>query len=154
MQSSASIDIARPIQDVYAYVSSVENMANWVDGVSNVQHVSGEPDEVGATYTSDYTYSGRTTEMTYEITAAESPNRFAVVGRGPFPFEGELLLTATPSGTRVTNSIDAGADGRFTKAMFTVFRPVMRRMMARQLGKELTILKRSLESAPPSEVAA
>ncbi|WP_338729303.1 SRPBCC family protein [Haladaptatus sp. DJG-WS-42] len=154
MQSSASIDIAQPVQDVYAYISSVENMANWVDGVSNVQHVSGEPDEEGATYTSDYTYGGRTTEMTYEITTAEPPNRFAMVGTGPFPFEGELLLTATPSGTRVTNTIEAGADGRFTKAMFTVFRPVMRRMMARQLGKELAILKRHLESASPSEVAA
>lgn len=154
MQSSASIDIDRPIQDVYAYVSSIENMANWVDGVSNVKHVAGELNEEGATYTSDYTYGERVTEMTYEITTAESPNRFAMVGTGPFPFEGELLLTATPTGTRVTNSIDAGADGRFTKAMFTVFRPVMRRVMARQLGKELAILKRALESSSSNEVTA
>nr|WP_276274990.1 SRPBCC family protein [Haladaptatus sp. QDMS2] len=99
-------------------------------------------------------YSGRTTEMSYEITAVEPPNRFAMVGTGPFPFEGELLLTATPTGTRVTNSIDAGADGRFTKVMFTVLGPLMRRLMAGQLGKELEILKGELESTPSTEATA
>ncbi|WP_276246936.1 SRPBCC family protein [Haladaptatus sp. YSMS36] len=154
MQSSASITVDRPIEDVYAYISNVENMANWADGVRNVRYVSGAENEVGATYTSEYTYSGRTTEMSYEITAVEPPNRFAMVGTGPFPFEGELLLTATPTGTRVTNSIDAGADGRFTKVMFTVLGPLMRRLMAGQLGKELEILKGELESTPSTEATA
>ncbi|MFC6991069.1 SRPBCC family protein [Haladaptatus sp. GCM10025707] len=58
MQSSASITVDRPIEDVYAYISNVENMANWADGVRNVRYVSGAENEVGATYTSEYTTAG------------------------------------------------------------------------------------------------
>ena len=153
MNASATIDIDRPIDDVFAYLADPRNMEQWVVGVSDVRAV-GDETGVGARYTSDYTYSGRTQEMTYEVTGYEEPTRYAIRGEGPFPFEGELTLEPTPMGTRVTNTIDAASDGRFTTVMFTVFAPRMRRLMAKRLTEELVALKAVTESSSTPQAAA
>ena len=146
MQASATIDIDRPVEDVFEYVSDPHNMEAWVVGVSDVTLVDEDPSRVGARFESDYTYGGRTVRMAYEVTAYDPPERYATRGEGPFPFSGELELEATPSGTRVTNRIDAASDGLFTSLMFTLLRPVARRMMARRLREELESLRSQLES--------
>ena len=153
MKSSATIDINRPIDDVFAYIADPHNMEQWVVGVTDVQTSSDRP-TAGMQYTSNYTYGGRTEAMTYVVTGFESPTRYSIRGEGPFPFEGELSLEPTATGTRVTNSIDAGSDSRFTTVMFTLFAPVMRRVMAKRLKAELVELKGELESPSRPEAPA
>jgi uncharacterized protein YndB with AHSA1/START domain len=153
LKASATIEINRPIDEVFAYVADLEHMERWVEGVSNAELVSGEPNVVGARYESDYTDGGRTTRMTYEVLAVDAPTGLAMRGEGPFPFEGELHLESTAEGTRLTNTIDAGADGRFTKVVFTVLGPLSRRMMRRQLRAELGALRRELAGETPVPVA-
>jgi len=145
MRASATIDIDRPIGDVFEYVSDPYNMETWVVGVSGVTLVDADPSRVGARFESDYTYSGRTVRMAYEVTAADPPERYATRGEGPYPFAGELTLEPTTGGTRVTNTVDAAADGLFTSVTFTLFGPVVRRLMARRLREELTSLRSELE---------
>lgn len=145
MQASASIDIDRPIGDVFEYVSDPYNMEAWVAGVSHVTLVDEDPSRAGARFESDYTYGGRTVRMAYEVTAFDPPERYATRGEGPFPFAGELRLEPTADGTRVTNSIDAASDGLFTSLMFTLLRPVARRTMGRRLREELESLRSQLE---------
>lgn len=153
MKSSATLEINRPIEDVFAFVADARNMDQWVVGVSDVRLVSDRTDTVGARYESDYTYSGRTQRMTYEVTEYDAPNRYAIRGEGPFPFAGELVLEETATGTRVTNTIDAGSDGLFTTAMFTLFAPLMRRVMARRLKEELVALQSAMESSSTPQTA-
>jgi hypothetical protein len=50
----------------------------------------------------------------------------------------------------VTNTIEAGADGRFTAVTFALFGPVVRWLMRRRLAAELDVLKERLESADVS----
>lgn len=156
MKASATIDINRPIDDVWSYVSDPRNMEQWVLGVSDVRLPEAATDvddngavtlDAGDRFSSKYTYGGRTLDTDYEVVAADEPHRFAMRGEGPFPFEGELLLQPDPDGegTRVTNVIDAGSDGLFTTVMFTVFRPLMRRMMAKRLREELEALRTDVE---------
>ena len=63
-----------------------------------------------------------------------------------FPFEGTLELEETEGGTRVRNTITAGSDSGFTTFMFTVLAPLCRRMMRKQLAKELDRLAVGLPS--------
>jgi uncharacterized protein YndB with AHSA1/START domain len=145
MQASATIEIDRPIEDVFEYVSDPYNMEAWVVGVSGVTLVDADPSRVGARFESDYTYGGRTVRMAYEVTASNPPERYATRGEGPYPFTGELTLEPTPGSTRVTNTVDAAADGRFTSITFTLFGPIVRWLMARRLREELASLRAELE---------
>ncbi len=155
MKASASTTIDRPIDDVFAYVSDVENTSEWVAGVGDTTLVDGDGTGVGDRYESEYTYGGNTSDMDFEITDYDPPRRLGMTApEGPFAFDGTLELEAVDGGTRVTNTIETGSDGLFTTITFTVFRPVMRWLMARRLTQELDELKAILETsdaAPASE---
>ncbi|WP_435154846.1 SRPBCC family protein [Haladaptatus sp. DFWS20] len=146
MKASATVEVFRPIDEVFEYIANVENMNQWVVSVGETKRVSGDGTGVGDRYESSYTYGGKTHDMNFEVTEYESPTRFGITApEGPFAFDGRLELEATERGTLVTNTIDNEADGRFTAFMFTVFKPIMRWLMARRLREELSELKSVLE---------
>ena len=148
MEATATIDVDRPIADVWTFVADVENMDEWVVGMSDTHRVNDEGG-VGARYEGEYAYNGRSVTMVYEVTTFEPPTRHTVRSvDGPFPFEGTLTLEEMPTGTRVTNAIAVGTDCRATAVLFTVFRPLMRRFMAGQIRDELETLKRRAEAEP------
>jgi uncharacterized protein YndB with AHSA1/START domain len=146
MKASATIDIDRPRDDVFAYVADVEQMEHWVVGVGETALVEGDGTGVGDRYETTYSYGGRDTEMAFVVTEYDPPTRFGITApEGPFAFDGLLELEDVGDATRVTNTIDAGSDGTFTTVMFTVFRPVVRWLMARRLKQELVELKAQVE---------
>ena len=151
MKASATVDIERPIEEVFDFVSNVENMEQWVVGMGETKLVVGDGENVGDRYESRYSYGGRTSDMEFEITTYEPPHRFGMTApEGPFAFDGLVELEETDRGTLVTNTIDAGADGRVTAFVFAVFGPIVRWMMARQLRKELRVLEELLEGSGDS----
>ena len=138
METTARTVVDRPIEDVWAYVSDVENMEAWVEGVGDVR--TGDEFELaaGSTFSSSYTYRGETFDVEYEVTTVEAPRRLDVRWTsGPFPFTGSIRLVEVADGTEVSNTIDAGSDGLATSFIFTAFGPVVRWMMRRQLAAEL-----------------
>jgi hypothetical protein len=152
IRATASASVACGVDEAFAYVSDVEAMAEWVDGVSNVRLASGTGGDVGDVYEYDYAYNGRTTPIRVAITAFERPTRLAMRAlEGPFPFESDLRLAGDDRKTRLTHVVDAGADGRFTAAVFTLFGPLLRRLAARRLEKELADLTAILESRSAGE---
>jgi uncharacterized protein YndB with AHSA1/START domain len=151
IRASASTIIERGVDDVFEYLSELSTMDDWVAGVSGTRLVAGSGGSVGDVYEYEYTYGGRTVPMRVEITGVEAPTRLTMTAReGPFPFEGEVTLSGDAARTRVTNTIEAGADGRFTAVTFALFGPVVRWLMRRRLAAELDVLKERLESADVS----
>lgn len=147
MKAGTSIVVERPIEDVWAFVANIENMDKWVVGVTEPRLSNGRDMGVGVTYTSKYTYAGKTHTIDYEVTAYEPQRHFATQStEGPFPFKGELDLERVGQGTKVTNTIDAGSDGLFTTITFKLLAPLVRISMRRQLHKELVALKSILEA--------
>lgn len=130
MLLSSSIKIDRKIDEVFDFVSTVENMARWVSGVSGARLLSPHMGK-GARFVADYTSAWRKNPVEFEVLEYEEPTLFGMeVARGPFPFRGRLKLKTANGGTEVTNEIEADPDslssqlatitlGRFLRGLFT-----------------------------------
>ena len=85
MKASASIVIDKPISEVWDFVSDIENMDKWVNGVKDPKPISGGEWGVGSTFESGYEYAGKTHRITYEITEFDSPSLISMRSTsGPF----------------------------------------------------------------------
>ena len=91
LASSTTVEIDRPIAEVWAFIADLENMPQWVNGVTEPAHTSTGPFGEGSTFTSLYTYACRTHSVSYAVTAFEPPRVEAT--EGPFPFRGRMTLT-------------------------------------------------------------
>ncbi len=147
VSTSGSVTIARDTADVWAYVSDVTNQDHWVDGMSDSEIVGDGPIGRGAQIRGTYTYGGGSGPVLMTVTEFREGKRLAIdASEGPFPFSGLLSLERAGGETVVTNAMTAGSDHMVTSIMFTLLRPLMKKMMGRQLRKELGQLKEILES--------
>ena len=152
LAATTSVEIERPIDDVWAFVTDIGNMPHWVDGVSDAALTPGADPAasrlaVGTPFMSQYTYAGRRHTMEYVVTVLEPPGHYALESTaGPYPVELRLRL-ATGAGGAVTleKTTRAGSDGMITSAMFLLLGPLLRRMMRKQISKELARCKAACE---------
>ncbi len=153
MKASARIIIDKPVSEVWDFVSDIENMDKWVNGVRDPKPISGGEWGVGSTFESGYEYAGKTHRITYEITEFDPPCLISMRSTsGPFPFEGWTELSEEKDGTLVVNTIDAKPTNTFLTIWFALLGVVLRMMMRIQLRKELTLLKAGLEDGESSEM--
>ena len=99
MTARASVVIQRPQQEVWDFLSNVENLPRWVSDVKSVRKVSDSPRK--------YMVASGSGEMETEFLALEPPRRF--VSRMATPsmgFSGDWEITMEPEGehTRVTSN--------------------------------------------------
>lgn len=147
LEATTSVEIARPPEAVWAFVSDLRQMPHWVRGVSDPEPTSGGAWGVGSTFRSQYRSAGRTHRVEYEVTEFAAPERYGVrTTAGPFPFEGRLSLAGTSRGTAVLKSTRAGSDGRVTSWMFAALGWGLRWAMRRRLRGELGDLKARVEA--------
>ncbi len=155
MRASASINIVRPVTDVFAYVSTVENMPEWTDSVGDIRPATGDGPGVGDRYESTYTHLGNTYDVHFEVTEYEPPHRFAVATtEGPFEFEGRFELEECERGTLLSYSVDIRPEGRSMAFAFAAFKGFVWWVLVRQVRDELEELKSLLERDSPVEAGA
>ena len=148
LSASATIEIERDPAEVWAYVADVTNQDHWVDGMSESEVLGDGPIGRGTQIRCTYTYGGGSAPVLMTITEVREGRQLSIdASEGPFPFSGTLTLQRSGPSTTVTNSMQAGSDHIFTSIMFTVFRPLTKLMMSRQMKKELGQLKAILESS-------
>ncbi len=143
MITRSSIIIERPIDEVFAYVSNVENMSRWVSGVNRVRLLS---DRVrsGATFSADYAEGVRRAGIDFKVVEFEPPVRFATKSeRGPFsfPFRGTLELKSLGDTTEVTNNVETGPESVAVRLADLLFGPLLRRGIRSRLQEELQALR-------------
>jgi uncharacterized protein YndB with AHSA1/START domain len=146
MNSKSSIVIDRPIDEVFAYVSNVENMPRWVSGVRRARLLSKKV-KAGARFTADYAEGMRNAAIDFRIVEFEPPVRFtAAAERGPFsfPFRGTFEFRAVGEATEVTTNVDTGEESLATRLANLLFGPIVRRGFQKRLHEELLALKASL----------
>lgn len=146
MNAKTSIVIDRPINEVFDYVSNVENMPRWVSGVRRARLVSKKV-KAGARFSADYAQGIRNAAIDFKVVEFEPPLRFSAKSeRGPFsfPFRGTLEFRAVGDATEVTSNVDTGPESVATRLADLLLGPVLRRGFQRRLQDELQALKASL----------
>jgi hypothetical protein len=102
--------------------------------------------ERGGRISSRYDYGGQTHEFVYEVVERDPPRRQVVRAlSGPFPFESSLELGEDTLGTRVRHTVGAGPDSTFTRFLFAVGGPFLRRSMRGRMRTQLERLKTAIE---------
>ncbi|HYN91710.1 MAG TPA: SRPBCC family protein [Thermoleophilaceae bacterium] len=144
MRAAAEIVIERPVEAVWEWAADPRHWHRWLDGVRDVS-VAGDLRE-GSRFSSAYDYGGRSYEVEYELLERRRPRRQVVRSvAGPFPFEGTLELSEDVGGTRVRQTVTAGADHVLTRFVLVVARPLVRRSMRRRIAGQLERLKTMVE---------
>ena len=143
MRVEESIEIKRPLPEVFNYVSDVGNYPEWMAHVLEVlQDTPGAPQETDR-FTVAIKSVGRRFETPYERTIHEPGRGYTdrAVG-GPVPNQQwHATFQEVPGGTRLTRAVDAHPDG-----LLKLLEPLQKRAAERQLRKDLQTLKSLLEA--------
>lgn len=95
----ASVQIQRPQQEVWDFLSNLENLPKWSREVTSVRKLSGNPPR--------YMVGGASGEMETEILALEPPRRYVSRMATPsmgFSGDWEITVDAEGANTRVTSN--------------------------------------------------
>ena len=139
-----SIEIDRPPDEVFAYVSDPSRFADWQNDVVRVR-MEGEPlPGVGSRFTTTRRIGRAEQTMTQEITENNPPISWAARGvAGPIRPNASILVDAIDDGTRscVTFSLDFEGHGIGVPLV-----PAIRLMASRGAPRSYRNLKERLES--------
>lgn len=136
-----SITINRPVEEVFAYLMDIENLAKWHGQVDQGEQTSEGPLGVGTTYRGSSDFMGRKMEWTSEITEYEPNRRMAQkLDMGPAVMAMSWLVEPVGDGTKFT-MISEGEMGGLAK----LAGPLMDRTMKKQMEGNLARLKALLE---------
>jgi uncharacterized protein YndB with AHSA1/START domain len=148
METTASVTVSRGIEEVFAYITDVTNMPQWVSGARSARLLSPEMQE-GARYVVGYHGGWRTADVEVLVTEWSPPRLFgSTTVRGPFAFEGVMRLEAVEGGTRVTNTIEAGPDSVASRLATFVLGWALRGARTRRVQNELEDLAGRIEGEP------
>lgn len=112
----------------FAYLSNFANSQEWDPGVSKAERLDAGPLAVGARFSVDAKFMGRTMALEYTITAFEVDTR--VVFEAPLPLGrsiDEIAFVATASGCDITYNADLrmrGAAKLLDPVMHLAFQPI------------------------------
>lgn len=141
MHAELTIEIARPPEEVFAYLTDVSNLPAWQSGAHSAEIVGGGEPRAGARIAESRRLLGRELHTTLEIADYEPPRVFALRAiDSPLPFSVRHELEPVSGGTRltVTGEGDVGYLPGFAADM-------MGRRAEKQFRKDFERLKRILE---------
>jgi carbon monoxide dehydrogenase subunit G len=134
-----TIEIARPPEDVFAFVADLENLPRWQPTVRDVRW-EGELHE-GSQFEEVREMLGRRARSRLEVIALDPPREFSIrVVEGPVPLTVRHRLEPVDGGTRLMLDAEGEAGGLMRLAA-----PIAERAAARQASQDLERLKRLVE---------
>jgi carbon monoxide dehydrogenase subunit G len=139
--SSVEVVIARPVDEVFAFVSDARNRPSWDDSVQSEELTSPEPIGVGSTVRTHMRSMGRDYEIDWEIVEHEAPNRQRIESTsGPFSTTLVYDLTGDTDATSVRFSVTGRPTG-----LLRLMQPLIARTTQRNLDHVFARLKEVLE---------
>jgi uncharacterized protein YndB with AHSA1/START domain len=135
----SSIEIARPPDEVFAYVTDPSRFGEWQRDVVAVRAEGGRPGEAGSRFTTTRRIGGSDRSMTQEVTEASAPRRWAARAVDG-PVRPNATVTVEPLGdgarSRVTFTLDFEGHG--------IGRPLLP-LVRRQAGRAAPVSYRALK---------
>ena len=137
-----SIIIHRPIEEVFAYVSNLQNGPQWQTGLFEVRRLTQGSLGIGSQFTSVRKFLGRKLEGGVEIVAYEPNSKTTIKSTsGSVPFEQSFLFEPTAEGTKLTTEIELRTVGFMGLA-----EPMIAGSLKREMEAAFGDLKDMLES--------
>lgn len=146
-QFRVSVLVNRPVDEVFAYLSDPRRDPEWSGASDEMLQIDpGEPIRSGTRFRQLGSFLGRRLVFLIEVTVYEENHRFGMkVVSGPFRFAGVRTVEAEDGRTRVT--FTGGGESR---GFFKLAEPLLEKVAARQLKRDLAALKQVLEKRDPS----
>ena len=141
MQVEVQVEIERPIEDVFAYITNFENNPKWQNGMVSCTFTTEPPVGEGSRYTQVAQFMGRTIESKFLVTKFIPNERVEFeTTESTFPIQIVRMVSPTSSGTLVRAIISGEPDG-----MMKLFTPLAQVMMRRPIEADYARLKVILE---------
>lgn len=143
IKTKVSVEIRRPVEEVFTFVTQVENFPHWFgEIVRESRKTSPGPVGVGAIFTQTHRFLGRAFETEFTVTAYEPNRLFCVASRGGLvPFQGCFFFEPTPRGTLCTDQHEMNPGG-----FFGLIGSLLVGRLHQQAEANLANLKRVLEA--------
>jgi uncharacterized protein YndB with AHSA1/START domain len=146
IELAETVEIARPVEEVFAFVGDRSHDGSWWSGVMGAHQPSARCGGLGATCVHETKLLGRVVQTTLEITEYDPPRAFTIRSpKGLTPFTAWCTLVPQQGGTRLEVRARLGAPGIFRLVKPLLIIPAMKR----QLRGNLRRLKELLEGAAP-----
>jgi uncharacterized membrane protein len=138
----ASIVINRPIEEVFAFLSDMENNLKWRSSQIEVKKTSEGPIGVGTTYRMVNNVLGRRIETEAEVIEYKPNRKFTSKDNsGNFPLVAQRIFEPVEGGTQVRGVLEAEPVGFFKLAG-----PLLESMAKRRVQADLANLKGMMEA--------
>lgn len=147
MEVTASVEIARPPSEVFAYLADMANNPVWQRGQQWCAWTSDPPLDVGSTYDQVASFLGRTITSSFEVVEFEPGRRIRIKttsGTMPIDVTREVTPTADGSGALVS-AIVRGEPAGMLGVMTNIAAPLMRIMVRNSIRGDYRRLKEILE---------
>ena len=146
---SATVEINRPPEQVWRYLTEDDLLKSWISGLEEVRHVTPGPMGVGTKLALGERYGGELTRMEMTINGFEPARtiKFNIVGgdrSAAFTENGEYVLVDEDSRTRLTLSATSVYNGFLLRLM----EPYITYTAQKKVEGDLARLKSLLEAEP------
>jgi uncharacterized protein YndB with AHSA1/START domain len=151
MKFTTSIEIARPVEEVFEYVSDATNGSAWDSAVMKVTKLSEGSERKGSTYRMVRKLPGGEAENVLEVVEFVPNHEFTIKTiSGPTPLQYRYLFDTTTDGTRVTQECQSLSDhlGRDVGGLASILPDsILEPFVRRGVQANLETLKGILESS-------
>jgi uncharacterized protein YndB with AHSA1/START domain len=148
----SSVEIARPQDEVFAYVTDPSKFAEWQAGVEGGSTDGGTAPRVGAKCTTTRRIGGTAREVTSEITKIDPPTRWAIHGiDGPIRAIVNVIVEPVNGSTQSRVTIELDFEGHGIGKLLVPL--VVRRQARHEMPANCRKLKQRLETVPSPSAA-
>src|SRR5258706_2787761 len=140
-QVKVSIVINRPVEEVFAFLSNLENNLKWRSGMIKAEKISDGPIGVGTTYRLINSLFGQQVEGEVVVTEYELNRKYATMNKSGLLIKTQRMFEAVEGGTRGTFSVETELDG-----FFKLVEPLMASIGKRRLEADAVTVKKLIEA--------
>ena len=140
-QVKVSIVINRPLEEVFAFLSNLENNLKWRSGMIKAEKISDGPIGVGTTYRLINSLFGQQVEGEVVVIEYELNRKYVTVNKSGLQIKTQRMFEPVEGGTRVTFSVETELGG-----FFKLVEPLMARIGRRRLAADAAMVKDIIEA--------
>jgi hypothetical protein len=142
IDTRAVILVARPREEVAAYLRDPGNDPDWIGGLRSARLVTGPPVGVGSRVERVASFLGRRIEYVNEITELSGTRLAMRSVRSPFPMR--VTYGYDDTGDAATTEVSVRVEGDASR-LYRLADPLLAMLVRRSVQRDLRTLKRLLE---------